>query len=188
VPIVPPLTARKRPYFDEMGLADLLDHQLGDPVPASDGEGLGSVRVEQIDQDLTAVTRVDRTGRVHHRDAVPGCQPGAGVYESDVPGREGDGDTGGNKGSLPRGEDHILSGMKIRAGVARVCVDRHREIGVKARDQHLDPRGVSHGSSPMSRRLLHKQWAFRSGCALAAHRLALDFSGQLAAVMHQEAA
>jgi hypothetical protein len=69
-----------------------------------------------------------------------------------------------------------------------VCVDGHREIGVKARDQNLDLRGVSHGSSPMSRRLLHGQWAFRSGCALAAHRLALDLFGQLAAVMHQEAA
>ena len=150
VPIVPPLTARKRPYFDEMSLAHPLDHKLGDPVPASDGEGLLRVGVEQVDQDLAAVTRVHRPGRIQHSDAVPCSKPGAGVYERDIPGGEGNGDTCANKCPMPRSEDHILPGVKIRSGVARMGVDGYREIGVKARDQHPDPRGVSHGHSPMS--------------------------------------
>src|ERR1035437_948209 len=85
VSILPPLTTRKRPYFDEMDLADQLDNELGDPVPCGDGEPLVGVCVQQVDHDLTAVASVHRAGRIQHRDPVPGSQPRARVNEGGIP-------------------------------------------------------------------------------------------------------
>jgi hypothetical protein len=115
-----------------MGLADPLDNELGDPVPASDGESLLGVGIEQVDQDLAAVARVHRAGSIHHGDAVAGSQPRARVYERGIPGGQGDGNTCRNQGTLPRGKDHVLSGMQVRAGVARVGVAGHWQVGVQA--------------------------------------------------------
>src|SRR5664279_3670435 len=81
MPIVPPLAARKRPHLDEVGRADLLDHQLGDPVASGDGEALPGIGVEQVDLDLTAVASVHSARRVQHGDAVLGCQTGAWMDE-----------------------------------------------------------------------------------------------------------
>src|SRR5665811_1945551 len=110
---VPPLTARKRLHFDEVGLADPLDHELGDPVAPDDAECLVAIRVEQVDEDLAAVPRVDRAGRVDHRNAVSGCQPRARVDEPGIPSGEGDGDTGRDEGSLPGREVHVLTGCLL---------------------------------------------------------------------------
>src|SRR5450759_1309013 len=122
VSIVPPLTARKRPNFHEMGLADPLDDELGDPVTCRNGEPLLGIRVEQVDQDLAAVARIHCAGRIQHRDAVPGSQPRARVNEGGIPGGQGDRNTGRNQGALPRSEEHVLSGIQVRSGVTRVRV------------------------------------------------------------------
>jgi hypothetical protein len=186
-----------------MGLADPLNHQLGDPVAPADGERLVDVGVEQVDQDLAAVARVNRAGCVDHGNPVIGGQPRARVYERGIPRGQGDSHTSGNQSALTRSEAHVRAGVQVRSRVAGVGVVGQRQARVESRDQHLDLRSVSHlcnrssvmpfipepfireALKPLSR---HPQGHFDSAGALATDRLATDFLGQLAAVMYEETA
>ena len=131
-----------------MGLADLLDDKLGNPVTSRDGETLIRVGVDQVDQDLAAVARVHRARRIQHGDAVPGGEARTRVDEGGKPRGQRDGHTGRNQRTLSRSEEHRLSGIQVGAGITRVGVPRHRQIGVGTHDQHCDPGGIGHPDRP----------------------------------------
>ena len=55
MPSLSPWAGWKRIGELEEPLGDLLEHQLGDPVTHTDGEGLPRVEVDEVDEDLAAV-------------------------------------------------------------------------------------------------------------------------------------
>jgi hypothetical protein len=72
---LPPRAVRERIHLDEDRLGHPLDDQLSDPVAAPHLERLASVEVDEVDEDLAAVARVDRAGRVDDGDPMARGHP-----------------------------------------------------------------------------------------------------------------
>jgi len=134
-------------------LVAMHDDELSDAVATGDLRGFRRVMVDQVHQNLAAVTGVDRTGRVEHGHAEAYGEPGAGMHEPDVAGRERDRQARPHQPAGARPQLHVLGGDQVRAGVARVGVRREGQVGVEPGHQHLDRRGarvvlLRHGGDP----------------------------------------
>jgi hypothetical protein len=71
-------------HFDKFRMLDPLHDELCDPVTARQLDRLAKIMVYQADPDLTAVSRVDRAGRVDHRKPDSRGQTGPRVDEPRV--------------------------------------------------------------------------------------------------------
>ena len=85
---------------------------------------------------LAAVARVDQTGPVDHRDAVPCGEPRARGDEACVPRWDRHGHAGGHDRPLAGPEDDGLTGHEVEACVARVRL--RRQLGAVAQACHRE--------------------------------------------------
>ena len=108
--------------------ADLLDHELRDPVAAPHGERLAGSRLTRLTRISPAVARVDGAGGVDDGDPVPRGEPGAGVHERRVPGRQGHGEAGRDQGPLARRRgSRRRRGVRSAPASPRMGVGRQRQ-------------------------------------------------------------
>ena len=138
------MRTRKRAHGHEVRPCDGPHDQLGDAITPFDTKFSFPVSVQQGDFDLTAVPGVDRSRRVHDRDAITGCKSAARHHESGESVGKSDGGARAHRRALPWSEHHRFVGDKVCTGVAGVRVTRQ----VVTRDQYIDV--VRHAS-----RLVH---------------------------------
>src|SRR6478752_1830427 len=132
VPSLPPRALRERIHVDEVHLGHPLDHELRDAVAAAHLERLLGVEIDEVDEELAAVPRVDGAGRVDDGDPVASRQPRAGVGERRIPLRQGYREAGGDQHPLARRQRDVDAGHEVSAGVARMRVGRQRQARVEA--------------------------------------------------------
>ena len=116
--------------LDRLGRRDRGDHELRDPIPGLDPEGLRRVGVEQQDPDFPAVAGVDQAGAVDEGDPVLAGQARARQDQPGVPVGDLDRDPGPDAPPLSRPEVGGLAGAEVEAGVALV--------GARGQDRPLD--------------------------------------------------
>ena len=119
----PGLAARRLPQVVALHQRRRLvahDHQLGDPLAGRDRERLVAVGVQQQHPHLAAVARVDETGRVDKRYAVPRARPERGSTRPGVALGDGHRDARAHRGALPRPQLGGLGGEQVEARVVVV--------------------------------------------------------------------
>jgi hypothetical protein len=126
-------------HLDELGLLDLLDHQLGDPVTPPDFVVSARICVDEEDAQLVAVPRVDESRGVEAGDAVTKCEPAPGLDEPGISGRYGQSDPRRDQSATAaRREGRILPGIEVSSGVAFVRIGRTRQIWVYTDNGNLE--------------------------------------------------
>jgi hypothetical protein len=113
---------------DELDGRDREHDELRDPHSRLDHERLTGVGVEQVDQQLAAVARVDETRRVDDRDPVLRRQARPRLNEARVPLRDRDREPRGDERPLARREDDAFAGGEVEAGVALVRACRQDSL------------------------------------------------------------
>ena len=123
--------------LDEGCVLDFLDDQLCDAVAALDVNGLAGIVVDEEHRDLTAVSGVDRAGRVHHGQSVLDGQAGAWMDERRMTVRECDSDAGGDHGPLPRRQCDVDGAAQVGTSIAGLRVGRQRHTRIESGDENL---------------------------------------------------
>ena len=130
-----PPSARADPgkplHLVEPRMLDALHHELGDPVTAGERHRIPGVEVHHRDLDLSAVSGIDGTRRVHQAHPMAHREPRAGVDERGVAGGQGDRQAGREERSLPRRQGGVHRRAEVDAGVAGPGVLGHGQARVE---------------------------------------------------------
>ena len=180
VPSLPPGAVRKRIRHVEVGVQVVLHDELRDPVADPHGERLARVEVDEVDEDLAPVARVDGARRVDDGHPVPRGEPGARVHQPHGPRRQRDGDARRAPAPAPPGREsprRRSSGRRRRR--PRCCTPGRPRPGAVA--------GRRRGRGRRCSRCGAVRRVGRSGRALPAHEHPGLLAGELAAVVHEEA-
>jgi len=124
--------------LDELGSRHALDDELGDAIAPVQCQRRGRVVVDDDHLDLAPVAGVNRARCVHQPESGASRQPGAGVYERGIAGRQRDGQTCRNNGTHSGFECHVLSRHDVGAGIARHRIAGKGDIAIEALHLHLD--------------------------------------------------
>jgi hypothetical protein len=161
-----PAVATHRPRqcvdFDEAGLLDTLDDELGDPVSAAKLDLLVRIQVDQEDTEFAAVAGVDGAGCVHDRHPAPRRETGPGMDERGISRRQSQGDAGRDDRPLPRLEGEVNRGDKIGARVTRMSICGNGDVRVETPDENRYVVLVGHGARPYPRQHAGGWQAWRS--------------------------
>jgi hypothetical protein len=136
--------------LDELQLWDRQNDELRNSHPGLDQKRLFHIGVEQHDSKLAAVAGIDEPRRVHHRETVAGCEPGAGLDEAGVAVRDRDGKPRADEGSLAWRELDALAGREVQAGIPRVGALGNDRVIPQPLDRQLDQRARRTGSTRAS--------------------------------------
>ena len=116
-----------------------MDDQLRDALAPLDEEILVGVGVDQQHLELAAIAGIDETGRVETGHAVLECQPTAGLDEAGVALGDRDRGTGGDEGTATAvGQQHIVAGDEVGAGITWSGVGGQRQIGIEAKQWDVE--------------------------------------------------
>src|SRR5205085_3962327 len=135
------VAARRRVQFvyrHYRGFDYFLQDELRDAVAAMDEKRLAPVGVEQDDNDLAAIARINQSRRVDAIDAVTRRQPTAHHDEACVAARNRYGDARRNPRARARFQCVINPAWQIKPGIALVLVARHRQPVLKQFDLQLN--------------------------------------------------
>ena len=140
MPSFTPFARWKRIDGVELPFADLLEHELGDPVPHGDGERLLPIEVDEVDEELPPVPRIDGAGRIDDGDPVPRGETGARMDETDPTARQREANPRRNQGALTGCEADLGDRGEVCSGVTVLGVAGHDRIPVY--EGHRDVRSA----------------------------------------------
>ena len=100
----------------------LLNHKLRDTIAGVDFKAVVRIEIDKRNLKLPTIMAVNEARGIENGNALLDGKAASGLHKARISLRYRDGKTGGNKGTLERGERHMLSGTKTPY---RRHLDRH---------------------------------------------------------------
>src|SRR3989475_1888765 len=123
--------------LDRLGALNALEDELGDALAAPERHRRLGVVVDEQHFQLTAVARIDQSGRVEDRHAPLQGEPRAGQHEPGVPRGHGDGEPRPDERPATRRQRDVVRGAEVEPGVAVARVGRQGNGRIEP--LHTDP-------------------------------------------------